>query len=1851
MTDEKPGGGSVGFVELVRTAGGLTTDDVLASLLPLFKQVEATHLAGRVAPLDGADALHVDAYRRVYFEDAAAHEPRLAESRLREVERQTTHTLDVVGQRVQTTDADAGDEHQHDLLVAAASDAQGRAVYVPGYRSWEHLLEHHDALTDIYVLGLALASLACGFDFTNKAHVEAFARHRRNLFAVSPQINPVIAKNVVRLTELDRHRRAQDLAAVIQSLERYRDQDVGLELDLAQIPGFHDSDLKGRRRMLLARLRERLFEISRRNRLLYYKPTLQTVNLTFASIPILFDVRSIRPEQIFTWQPDVERLLADGKPISLNRYLRFEDAPYLPNVLDKVMAEARRDTAEFGFSQLRLVICFLRWNNLKEHAQERIDSPLLLLPIELTKRKAVRDSYVLTATSGEAEVNPVLRYYLKQQYNINLPFSIDLTETTITAFYDMLVAQIQASEPGVTLNRLDKPQVELVYARARRRLDQYRRRLRIGGTFKTFGQFDYSYSRDNYQPLGLGLFSRVVRPSPAPLQEIFRDRPVHEAHMTGMPSPPPARPGEKQKTMVAFREGGSDGNPYVWDFDLCNLTLGNFNYRKMSLIRDYNMLLEADRPSQTFDAVFPLMPRPVEPVGSADAGALARCYPVVPCDPTQLRAVGAAQAGRSYIVQGPPGTGKSQTITNLIADLVAQGKRILFVCEKRAAIDVVYHRLQQRGLHDLVCLIHDSQADKREFIQDLKSTYERLLAGVDRAPSAASRRRAACVAALEREQQPIAAFDEVMRSVHEDAGIPTRELIVRALELGRRAATDRKENDLPPYRLWIAHREALDRLARAVRHASPDGIYANHPLHTLSPAAAARERPGAALADDLDATTRLLDRIESIAREHGVTVAAEHTISDAEAWVQYAAVVAPLADRGGLELLQPESAISQRLRERLAAVQSRRDALDRARQATRAWRRKLEADDLERALEQARALSTYPLRWVTPGFWRLRGILVDRYDFASHAVKPAWTRVLENLKAEYDAAAALEADQRAAGKDFAASEDFVAFAEKVQAVRAAAQDLLRTSAPVAQMWQKAADPARAVVGLLAARDHLAGLRDVLSRFLPESAWSFGDLRRACVRLREALPRFADWLPCLVAAGELPEALARVIRTRPLRLPQLEAAMASRTLEEIWRREHAVARFDAGQKGIHAGRLERLYSQWLAINAEAVLEQHRERFLARVALASTPSIRLTKEQDELKRSYNAGRRELEHEFGKTMRYKSVRGLLHGAAGEVVLDLKPVWLMSPLSVSDTLPIDERIFDVAIFDEASQVPLEEAVPVLFRAEQVIVSGDQMQLPPTNFFSATRTGEETVLIEDDEEQGAPFEYELDSNSFLAHAARNLPSTLLGWHYRSRSESLISFSNAAFYEGRLLTVPEREPPPPGLEPIRVAAVGQGDENVARVMDRPVSFHFLETGRYEARRNLEEAAYIARLVRGLLARTERPTIGIVAFSEAQQTAIETALERLAATDPVFAGRLEEEYEREEEGQFSGLLVKNLENIQGDERDVIILSVCYGYGPDGRMLMNFGPINQTGGERRLNVAFSRAKRHMVVVSSIQSTDIRNVYNDGANSLRNYLQYTAAMSAGDLRSAHAVLRSFTLRDAARTTDTAPDVVIEQLAAALRDRGLEVVERLGQSRFRCDLAVRPSGEAGFRVAVFIDGEREGEGGRDIVEREVLKPGLLRSFGWSVRHVLAKDWYEDPDAVLASIDRCLAGEDDEDDEDIEALMDLADAPAIDERVAPEADVAGAAPSPVPAAPPPPAALPLSALPPGATRYFEFIEGGSRKYWHVTVDGSELVVSFGRIGTQGQVKRKAFPSADGARREAERLIREKIGKGYREKS
>ena len=420
---------------------------------------------------------------------------------------------------------------------------------------------------------------------------------------------------------------------------------------------------------------------------------------------------------------------------------------------------------------------------------------------------------------------------------------IDLAATNLDQFFDYLAQKIAASEPAVTLNKVDRPRIELIHDKARRKLDQYRRRARLAGRgIRSFQDLDYSYDQANYHPLGITLFSAKIRPPATHLRTIIEEKPRPRNFATAEPEPPAA---EKERLLYHMQEGGEE-NPYVWNFDLCSVTLGNFKYRKMSLVRDYETLVgQARQATRRSTPRFRLMPRAAERQ-LPPAVPLEERYHVVPSDPTQASAIEEARAGTSYIIQGPPGTGKSQTITNLIADYVARGKRVLFVCEKRAAIDVVYARLRQCGLGDLCCLIHDSQTDKKGFVMDLKQTYEGLLGESGKRPTAKKNPRQDLLDQLKNELRPLEQFDAAMQGAPQHVGIPLRQLLASRHRAPRRtghtAGTFAPGARVPARlcRRGGAIASGLPRWRRSSRTSADDGILAKHPLRRLSPHLAQR---------------------------------------------------------------------------------------------------------------------------------------------------------------------------------------------------------------------------------------------------------------------------------------------------------------------------------------------------------------------------------------------------------------------------------------------------------------------------------------------------------------------------------------------------------------------------------------------------------------------------------------------------------------------------------------------------------------------------------------------------------------------------------------------------------------------------------------------------------------------------------------------------------------------------------------------------------------------------------------------------------------------------------------------------
>lgn len=415
------------------------------------------------------------------------------------------------------------------------------------------------------------------------------------------------------------------------------------------------------------------------------------------------------------------------------------------------------------------------------------------------------------------------------------------------------------------------------------------------------------------------------------------------------------------------------------------------------------------------------------------------------------------------------------------------------------------------------------------------------------------------------------------------------------------------------------------------------------------------------------------------------------------------------------------------------------------------------------------------------------------------------------------------------------------------------------------------------------------------------------------------------------------------------------------------------------------------------------------------------------------------------------------------------LCPVMLMSPLSVAQYISMDSPSFDLVIFDEASQLPTSEAVGAIARGKSVVVVGDPNQMPPTNFFSFSDNSE-------DIDTG-------DLESILDDCiALSMPTRPLRWHYRSRYESLIAFSNAHFYGNSLVTFPSVEEQQPHVTLQQVD--GYYDAGATR------------TNRAEAEAIVEDVLHRMK---------EQPerSLGIVAFSKQQSDLIEDLLtDRLAMLQ-----ELEERERRKEEPLF----VKNLENVQGDERDVILFSIGYGPNADGLVSMNFGPLNKVGGERRLNVAVTRARYEMKVFATLrpEQIDERRTQAEGVLALKQFLKYASAAQS--------------VSQSVENSHEDADIVVLQIADALRAEGLTVHTHVGSSSLRIDLAVSRPGHPRSHVLGILCDDKSLSDLKTANDREIVVPTMLTHLGWRLLRVWTPEWFAHPEIVIRQILREL--------------------------------------------------------------------------------------------------------------------------------
>jgi len=1030
------------------------------------------------------------------------------------------------------------------------------------------------------------------------------------------------------------------------------------------------------------------------------------------------------------------------------------------------------------------------------------------------------------------------------------------------------------------------------------------------------------------------------------------------------------------------------------------IVLANFSYAKLPMVRDlenagdelvaHDLIAAIAGDKEARDAVRLLnevgdgVPHPddIPPIDE---------FVVLDADASQHYAINAVLAGQHLIVRGPPGTGKSQTIANLITSLVARGKRVLFVAEKRAAIDAVTKRLNHKKLGDIVLDLHGGVTSRRAFAQTMGQA-------IANSRSAARTDNASELERLAKRRSDLNNYERALHDKREPWDISVYD--IRAELLAREST----KNELR------FKGETLERLgADRARGVEDDlGEFAS--------------LGGVSLSSDGSpwASSPIISSEQVQQAYEAVEEFSAHTVPNALKLLRAAAAETSLAP--------PNTIVSW----------GNRIAL---------WQ------DVERVGS-----------FFTPSIYSID--LEAVCEAMTPATRGGFTRFRAGLSSSGYRAARRELRACQVGGDKVGDHELCGFATSARDVLRRWRGLSRDGTPRAPanldgLSQLHGHVSRALsrietfVGVekLAERP-LADVQELLDRLLAD--------RATLVKL----PDINRLSASLIAAGlaEFLSTMAKWQAPREFVVGAFRYAWLHSILDHVELRDPVIGGFDAAKQ-------------------ESAVDEFRRGDRQHIDATPARLRRICAERAVRAREERRDQAELvEHQSRLKRKHRPVRELVRDAS-DVLLALKPCWAMSPLVVSQLLPA-KAYFDVVIFDEASQITPADAISAIMRGKQLVVAGDEKQLPPSSFFLA---GDGDDSDESDEEEfptDTPpplvagtkgFESILDALGSL------VPFRMLRWHYRSRDERLIAFSNAHIYDGLLTTFP-------GVGGTRVLSyVAVGWDPSA-----------------ESNSPTPEVNAVVDLILEHAAQRPEESLGVIAMGIKHSNRIEEALRQRLHDDADLAERLGGFFDETREERF---FVKNLERVQGDERDAIILSIGYGKNERGQLVYRFGPLLMDGGERRLNVAVTRAKRRMTLVSSFAHGDMdpERSRAEGVKLLRQYLQYVESdgSNLGDRVIDKPALNPFEVD--VRDTLTA--------------RGLHLVAQYGCSGFWIDFAVQhPTDRGRYVLALECDGAsyHSSESARD---RDRLRQDQLERLGWRFHRIWSTEWFHNKDVAVAKV------------------------------------------------------------------------------------------------------------------------------------
>lgn len=1031
----------------------------------------------------------------------------------------------------------------------------------------------------------------------------------------------------------------------------------------------------------------------------------------------------------------------------------------------------------------------------------------------------------------------------------------------------------------------------------------------------------------------------------------------------------------------------------ILDFKLTRrVILANFQFAKMAMVEDLKR--NGDKISSSdivaavaghslsrqklAQAVIDIEPAQLDERPASDD------YLVLDADSTQHRAIVLVGKGQNGVVQGPPGTGKSQTISNLIAQSVADGRRVLFVAEKRAALDAVIKRLTHPdvGLGHLVLDLHGASVSRKEVMMRLSDALEQIRNALPADGAEAVHKK------FEVRRKQLNQHAHRVNQIRQPTGLSVNQMVGRLLRLPAAAKSALRLRDEI---LAALTAERADEIKQWIIEgaANPTLFLATNP----SPWNNADIRDGRCAQEALDLATK----------------------AASELWPEFERLLGQAVNQLGV---RPQTTLDE--------VASFLVLLRDARSIRQQYSTEIfssQPDDLAQALGPA-AGGTIARAWACMS-------------------NPAYRTARKRLLALRTAPASSGMLRQEALKAVDVLSRWHALGAASTVPMEAESEIELTAA------YAALDEATKKLGAMTGEGPFGGMQ-----FMTMVSWLHS--LASDQRTPYLLPRIHAIRSHLIAAGLtgfLDELCKQDVSTEHW-TARFEHIWLYSTLEQVLACDPGLASFNGRTHEQIIDAFVSLDRERVRLAAQRVRRLHGERAIE--------AMNQHFDQTNLVRT----------ETSKKSRHIPLRDLL-ARAPNVLTRIAPCWVASPLSVSQLLDGSKRHFDIVVFDEASQILQEEAIPALYRAEQVVVAGDRHQLPPTTFFATAVEGEDEILDDDDEARDAlamVTESIGGFESLLGTLESFLPNWLLEWHYRSEDERLITFSNTHIYAGRLVTFPSTR----SHEAIRHVlipydpALGGQDESASREVEE--------------------------VVRQVLAHAKvRPheSLGVITMGIKHANRVQAALDR----ELCLRSELSDFFSLDKEERF---FVKNLETVQGDERDAIILSIGYGKAANGDLPHRFGPLTQEVGYRRLNVAVTRAKRRICVISSFShdEIDLNRSGSRGVQLLKAYLEYAAS---GGKR----------LPEEEHAGEVGLNAFEADIRDALEARGIRTRPQFGASRYRIDLvAMHPQKPGRPILAIECDGASY-HSSATARDRDRLRQAHLQKLGWRFHRIWSTDWF----------------------------------------------------------------------------------------------------------------------------------------------